>query len=107
MYPHILKDKFIQHIKIQAPESFTSAVEFISACDNFSVTWQFNGNYITNDDNYMINITNIRQSHYKASLQNKQSSEDDAGTYTVTVTSTAGSDRVNISVEIISKLLNR
>ena len=102
MYPHILKDKFIQHIKIQAPESFILAVEFISACDNISVAWHFNGKYITNDDNYKSAITNIKQSHYKTSLQNKQSSEDDAGTYTVTITSTAGSDRVNISVEIIS-----
>ena len=106
VYPHIIKDRFIQHMKVQAPECFTLSVEFISACDNITVTWQFNGKDINNnDDNYMININIIKQSHYKASLQVKQSSENDAGTYTVTVTSTTGSDRVNISVRIISKLL--
>ena len=105
VYPHIIKDRFIQHVKVQAPECFTLSVEFISACDNISVTWQFNGKHITNNvDNYMINFNNIKKSQYKASLQVKQSSENYAGTYTVIVTSTTGSDSVNISVRIISKL---
>ena len=106
VYPHIIKDRFIQNVLVQAPECFTLSVEFMSACDNITVAWQFNEKYITNnDDNYMININNIKRSHYKTSLQIKQSSENDAGNYTVTVTSTTGSDRVNISVRIISKLL--
>lgn len=106
VYPHIIKDKFIQHVQVQAPECFTLSVEFISACDNITVTWQFNGiNITSNDDNHVININDIKHSHYKTSLQVKQSSENDAGTYTVTVTSTSGSDRINIFVRIISKSL--
>ena len=106
-FTDIIKDSFIQHVKVQAPECFTLSVEFISACDNITVMWQFNGKYITSsDDNYMNNIDNIEQSHYKAILRVKQSSENDTGTYTVTVTSTSGSDRVNISARIISKLLH-
>ena len=105
VYPYIIKDKFIQHIKVQAPECFTVSVDFISACNDLTITWQFNGNRLTdNDDNYMIIFNDIKESYYGTSLKVKQSSENNAGIYTVTVTSTTGNDTVNISVEIISKL---
>ena len=103
MYPHIIKDTFIQCVKVQAPEGFILSVEFISVCDNFTITWQFNDKNIT-DNKYMTNATTIKDFHYKISLRILQSNKSDTGNYTVTVASPTGSDSVNISVKVISKL---
>ena len=103
MHPYIIKDTFILCLKVQAPECFTLSVEFISCCDDFNITWQFNGRSI-NNAKYVINNTVVKNCHYKTSLKIAQSCENDTGTYTVTVTSGAGSDSANISVEVISKL---
>ena len=103
VYPYIIKDTFILCLKVQAPECFTVSVELISCCDDFNITWQFNGQTI-DGTKYMINNTVVKNCHYKTSLKVAQSCESDTGIYTVTITSGAGSDSVNISVEVISKL---
>ena len=103
-YPYIIKGTFIECVIVQAAESFTLSAEFISCCDNFTVTWQFNESYIANTDKYVINTTIIKRCHYKISLTVVQSSETDTGNYIVTVTSVTGKDSVTISVKIISKL---
>lgn len=92
-------------MKVQVPESFNVSVEFISFCNNFNVTWQFKGNHITNNDKYVITVGVTKHSHYKTTLNITQSSGNDAGIYTVTITSTTGSASVNISVETKGKLL--
>ena len=79
-------------------------MEFIAACDNY-VIWKFDEQNITNDTNYIITISRIKQFHYIALLEVKQSSKDDAGIYTVTITSTTGNYNVNILVSITGKLL--
>ena len=105
MHPYIIKDTFIQHMKVQAPECFTLSVEFISVCDNFTIMWLFSGKDITNDVKYEITSSVIKQYHYKTSIKVKQSSESDTGIYTVKIKSTTGSDSVNITVKILGKLL--
>ena len=95
---------FIQSVNADTPY-FTLSVEFISVCDNFVVTWQFNGRLITNNAKYEITISVIKKSHYKAMIKVKQISGNDEGDFTVTVTSNSGSVDANISVNIIGKLL--
>ena len=80
-------------------------MEFISLCDNFTLTWQFNGKDITNDANYVINISMTKQYHYNTSLKVAQSSGNDAGMYTVTISIPAGSVSENITVIIMGMLL--
>ena len=104
MFPYIIKDLFIQSVNADAPY-FILSVEFISVCDNFVVTWQFDGRLITNNTKYVITLSVIKQSHYKAMLKVQQISEDDEGNFTVTITSTTGSVNTNISVSIIGKWL--
>ena len=87
------------------PEAFTLSVEFVAVCMKFSVTWKFNGNKISNDSNHVIIISELSKSRHKTSIRIIQSSKSDAGTYTVTVTSTTGSDSMEIIVKTISKLL--
>ena len=70
---------------------------------NFNVTWEFKGNQLIDGLNVKIVNTNLGNSRYKASLTILQSSEENSGTYTLTVTSAAGSDSVKIIVKIISK----
>ena len=74
-------------------------MEFIAACDSY-VIWKFDEQNITNDTNYIITIRRIKQFYYKALLEVKQSSKDDAGNYTVTIMSTAGNYNINILVSI-------
>jgi len=88
---------------VLAPEAFTMSVEFVAICMDFDVTWQLNGNQITNDSNYMIITSELSSSRYKTSLLIVHSSENDAGTYTVKIISNTGSDSANITVKIISK----
>ena len=52
----------------------------------------------------MINTTIVKRCHYKTSLTVPISSGADTGNYTIIVTSATGSDRVTISVNVISKL---
>ena len=72
---------------------------------NTSITWELNGNQIVDGVNVEISNDNLGNSWYKTSLTVLKSSESDAGTYTVTITSATGSDSVTITVQIISKLL--
>ena len=87
-----------------APNSFTISVEFIAICMNFNITWEFNGNRVTNDSNHMIIDYDLSNSRYKTSVKILQSSERDEGTYTVTVSSVTGNDSMNITVKISSEL---
>ena len=87
-------------MEVQAPDNFTLSVEFISLCDNLTVTWQLKGKIITNDTNYMTTIHIVKRFRYKTSLIVKLSSESDNGTYTVTVASATGSVSVNITVKV-------
>lgn len=86
------------------PESFTIHVEFVAVCMDFNITWRFDGNQITDDSNHNIVNSDLTNSRYRTSMKIRQSSERDAGTYTVTVTTTTGSDSANIIVKI-SKLI--
>ena len=70
---------------------------------DFNVTWEFKGNQLVDGLNVKIVNTSLGKSQYKASLTILQSSEEDSGTYTLTVTSATGSDSVKIIVKIISK----
>ena len=88
-----------------APESFTISVEFIAVCMKFNVTWTFNGSKIIDDSNQMVANSDLSNSHYKTSVKIERSSERNSGVYTVTVTSVAGSDSVNITVKVLSELL--
>ena len=103
VHPFIIKDLFIHCITVLSPETFTLSAEFVAICTEFDVTWEFNGSKISNDSNHVIIISELSKSRYKTSIRIIQSSESDAGTYTVTVTSTAGSDSMEITVKI-SKL---
>ena len=103
-YPYIIKGTYIEHVIVQVPESFTLSAEFISCCDNFTVTWKFKNNYIVNTDKYVISTTIVKRCHYKTSLTVMQSGETDTGNYTVTITSVTGSDRATVSVKVIRKL---
>ena len=105
MCPFIIEDTFIHCITVPSPEAFTLSIEFVVICVDFNVTWKFNGNKISNDSNHVIVVNNLGNSRYKASIRIIQSSERDAGTYTVTVTASTGSDSMEITVKIISKLL--
>ena len=105
MHPYIIKDTFIQYVKVQAPECFTLSVEFISVCDHFNVVWQFSGIDVTNGTNHETTISLIKQYHYKTSIKVNQSSVSNTGNYSVTIKSSTGSSSVNISVKIIGKLL--
>ena len=88
-----------------APESFTISVEFIVVCMEFEVNWAFNGSKIIDDYNQMIVNNDLSNSLYKTSVKIEKSSERNSGVYTVTVTSVAGSDSVNITVKVLSELL--
>ena len=103
VHPFIIKDLFIHCITVLSPETFTLSAEFVAICTEFDVTWEFNGSKISNDSNHVIIISELSKSRYKTSIRIIRSSESDAGTYTVTVTSTAGSDSMEITVKI-SKL---
>ena len=104
VHPFIIEDLFIDCITVLPPEAFTLSVEFVAVCMKFSVTWKFNGNKISNDSNHVIIISELSKSRHKTSVRIIQSSKSDAGTYTVTVTSTTGSDSMEIIVKTISKL---
>ena len=103
MIPYIIRDSFIKRMNIPAPESFTLSVEFIAICINYTISWKFDGKQITNDSNHLITSNSVSSSHYMTSLTIMESSESKSGIYSVMVSSLHGSDRVNISVEIISK----
>ena len=103
--PFIIEDAFIHCINVLAPESFTISVEFVAICVDFSITWEFKGKKIVDGINVKITNNNLGNSWYKTSLTVMESSENDAGTYTVTVISATGRDSVRITVQIISKLL--
>lgn len=83
------------------PESFTISVEFVAICMEFNVTWELNGSQIIDDYNHLIVNSGLNQSRYKTSIEIFQSSSQEAGTYTVIITSTTGSDNANITIEII------
>ena len=103
MYPFIIEDTFIHCITVLAPESFTISVEFVAICMHFNITWEFNGNLISNDSNHVTVNSDLSNSRHKTSIKILQSSKRDAGTYTVTVTSVTGNDSVNIAVKILSE----
>ena len=105
MHPFIIEDTFIHCIIVLAPESFTISVEFVIICMDFSITWQFNGRSIINGSNHVIVNNDLGSSRYRTSVKIIQSSMQDSGTYTVTVTTAAGNDSANITVEVISKLI--
>ena len=71
---------------------------------NYNITWEFNGDQIIDDSNHMIVHSDLSNSRYKISVKILQSSERDAGTYTVTVSSATGNDSANITVKISSEL---
>ena len=105
VHPFIIEDKFTDFITVLAPESFTISVEFIVVCMKFNVTWAFNGSQIIDDSNQMIVNSDLSNSRYKTSVKIIKSSETNSGVYTVTVTSVAGSDSVNITTKVLSELL--
>ena len=76
-------------------------MEFITLCDNFNVTWNFNGKPIVD---HAVTSSVINYPHYNTSLKVAQSSERDTGTYTVIVSSTCCNVSVDISVNIIGEL---
>ena len=102
MHPFIIEDTFIHCLNVLAPESFTVCVEFVAICMDFNITWVFDGNQIINGS--IVN-SDLGVSRYKTCVEVAQSSERDAGTYTVTVTASTGSDSADIIVKIISKFL--
>ena len=104
-HPFIIEDTFMHCIVVLAPEGFTISVEFVIICVDFNVTWKFNGNQIVNDTNHVIVNTDLSNSRYKTSVKIVRSSTRDSGIYTVTVTTATGSDSANITVKIISKII--
>ena len=72
---------------------------------DFSVTWQFNGSQIINGSNHVIVNSDLGNSRYRTSIKIIQSSIQDSGNYTVTVTTATGYDSASITVEIISKFM--
>ena len=103
MHPFIIEDTFIHRLNVLAPESFSVCVEFIAICMDFNITWEFDGNQIINDSNHVIVNSDLGVSRYKTCIEVAQSSERDAGTYTVTVTAATGSDSADIIIKIISQ----
>ena len=106
VHPFIIEDTFIHCLNVVAPESFTVCVEFVAICMDFNITWEFDGNQIINDSNHVIVNSDLGVSRYKTCIEVLQSSERDAGTYTVTVAAATGSDSADIIIKIISKELN-
>ena len=104
VHPYIIEDTFVHCIIVIAPKSFTISVEFVAICMDFNVTWEFNGSQISDFSNHTIVNSNLSNSRYKTSVKILRSSERDAGTYTVTVTSVTGNDSVDIAVKILSEL---
>ena len=103
--PFIIEDTFIHCNVVLAPESFTISVEFVIICMDFNVTWQFNGRSIINGSNHVIVNNDLSSSRYRTSVKIIQSSLQDSGTYTMTVTTAVGNDSANITVEVISKFI--
>ena len=103
MKPFIIRETFIHCLIVEAPESFSVCVEFVVICMDFIVAWEFNGSPITGDSNHAIVTSYLNNSRYATCIKITQSSEADAGTYTVTVTTASGADSANISIKVIGK----
>ena len=101
--PFIIKETFIHCLIVKAPESFTVCVEFVVICMDFVAAWEFGGSLITGDSNHAIVTLALGNSRYATCIKITQSSEADAGTYTVTVTTASGADSADISIEVIGK----